>query len=129
VELIKLLVPSLLRSARGVGGRIPLDLALDLLVPPLTLLAGLMLAGTGLSVAAILIGAAGWLGAAPWLVAMACLALYVVRGAVLSGAGPRVVIDLAWAPVYAIWKLTLLVRPRRAAGEWVRTARSDEIAP
>jgi hypothetical protein len=60
---------------------------------------------------------------------MACLALYVVRGAVLSGAGPRVVIDLAWAPVYAIWKLTLLVRPRRAAGEWVRTARSDEIAP
>jgi len=44
----------------------------------------------------------------------------------LSGVGLRALPDLLWAPVYALWKLTLLVRPKGRAGEWVRTARSHD---
>ncbi len=129
LELITTLVPSLVRASRGRGWSIPFDLALDLLVPPLTLLAGLIMLGSSVSVGLTLFGLAGALGWVPWLIAAACLALYVVRGAVVSGVGPRVVFDLAWAPVYAIWKASLLLRPKRVPGEWVRTARSDEIVP
>lgn len=129
LELIKTLVPSLMRAARGAGWSIPFDLALDLLVPPLTMLAGLIILGTIVSVTLALFGLAGALAYVPWLIAAACLALYIVRGAVVSGVGPRVVFDLAWAPVYAIWKVSLLLRPKRVPGEWVRTARSDEIVP
>lgn len=129
LELIRTLVPSLMRAARGRDRSIPFDLALDLLVPPLTLLAGLIMLGTMVSISLSLLGLAGAVGYAPWLIAAACLALYVVRGAVVSGVGPRVVFDLAWAPVYAIWKISLLLRPKRVPGEWVRTARSDEIVP
>ncbi len=129
LELIKTLVPSLMRASRGRGWSIPFDLALDLLVPPLTLLAGLIILGSSVAVGLALFGLAGALAWAPWMIAAACLALYVVRGAVVSGVGPRVVFDLAWAPVYAIWKVSLLLRPKRTPGEWVRTARSDEIVP
>ena len=66
------------------------------------------------------------MGVIPWLVATAALAAYVVRGAVLSGTGFRAVLDLMWAPVFAAWKLTLLLKPTRRTGEWVRTTRSDE---
>ena len=129
LELIRTLVPSLVRASRGSGWSIPFDLALDLLVPPLTLLAGLIMLGTIASIALSLFGLASALASAPWLIAAACLTLYIVRGAVVSGVGPRVVFDLAWAPVYAIWKISLLLRPKRVPGEWVRTARSDEIIP
>ena len=129
LELIRMLVPSLLRASRGAGWSIPFDLALDLLVPPLTLLAGLIILGSIASVALAVAGLAGVVAFAPWLIAASCLALYVARGAVVSGVGPRVVLDLAWAPIYAIWKISLLLRPKRVPGEWVRTARSDEIVP
>ena len=129
VALIRTLVPSLLRASRGNGWSIPFDLALDLLVPPLTVLAGMIMLGASASAGLALVGSAGPLGVMPWLLAIACLAVYVGRGAVVSGVGPRVIFDLAWAPVYAIWKVSLLLRPKRAPGEWVRTARSDEIVP
>ncbi len=117
-------VPSLLAAAWRTRSRVLLDLALDLLVPPLGWL--------GLAVAAGLVACAllAWRGVtllvAPWLWAAAALGLllHVGRGLMLSGLGWRGVFDLAWAPIYVFWKLRLLLRrPAERSGEWVRTTR------
>lgn len=124
--LIRAHVPVLLRAATGRAGRVAFDLAADLLVPPLTTLGAVIGAGVVVALVALARGAAGGLGVIPWIVASVALAGYVARGAVLSGTGPRAVLDLLWAPVYALWKLTLMFRPTRRTGDWVRTTRSDE---
>jgi 1,2-diacylglycerol 3-beta-glucosyltransferase len=125
--LVKAHVPTLVAAARAGGGRVPLDLAADLLVPPLTTLGLMLVAGLGLAVVLFWRGVAGGMGVIPWLAALLGVGAYVVRGAVLSGTGPRAVLDLMWAPVFAIWKITLMLKPKQRTGEWVRTARSDEI--
>jgi GT2 family glycosyltransferase len=123
--LVREHVPGLLRAAVTRRDRVPLDLALDLLVPPLTWLALATGAGAVAAAAAFARGAVGAPVAGAWLAAALCLAAYVVRGCVLSGVGARAILDLAWAPVYALWKITLIIRPTsRRPGEWVRTARS-----
>lgn len=127
LALVREHVPPLWRASRGEKGRIPLDLALDLLVPPLTTLGALVVAGIGLASLLTVSGIAGGVGIVPWAVSLLLLSSYVVRGAVLSGTGPRAVLDLMWAPVFAVWKLTLMLKPTRRTGEWVRTTRSDEI--
>lgn len=102
-----------------------LDVALDLLVPPLATLATVAAAGL---VAVGLISAAwqplpmallAW-GACPLL-----LAAYVLRGWALSGTGLRGLRDLLLhAPAYAIWKVALRLRPAdHRPAEWVRTQR------
>ncbi|MCC7053617.1 MAG: glycosyltransferase [Gemmatimonadaceae bacterium] len=126
LALIREHVPRLVAAARE-AGRVPLDLAADLLVPPLTTLGAITGAGLLAALVALSRGAAGGMAVIPWMLATAALAAYVVRGAVLSGTGPRAVLDLLWAPVFAVWKLTLLLKPTRRSGEWVRTTRSDEI--
>jgi cellulose synthase/poly-beta-1,6-N-acetylglucosamine synthase-like glycosyltransferase len=94
-----------------------LDLAIDLLVPPLSFLA-----------LAVLIGIAAGAGSRiAWLVSAACLAAYVLRGWALSGIGLRGFSALARAPFYVLWKLAVLTR-RVGAMEWVRTPR-EEPAP
>ncbi len=127
LALVKAHVPALFRAWRRGVGRVPLDLAADLLVPPLTTLGLMVLAGLAAAMALTWRGVAGGIGVIPWLAAVAALLGYVVRGAVLSGTGPRAVLDLMWAPVFAIWKLSLMLKPTRRTGEWVRTTRSDEI--
>ena len=127
IALVREQVPKLLTAAsRGGARRIPLDLAFDLLVPPLTTVAALT--GVGLLAAGSLAarGLAGGIAVIPWAVAMLALLGYVARGAVLSGTGLRAVLDLMWAPVFMLWKFTLMLSPRRRTGEWVRTTRSDE---
>lgn len=98
-----------------------LDLALDLLVPPLgyLVLAALLLAATaGFGVQT------GWFSpVVAWatLTPLAVLALHVGRGVSLSGLGPSGWLVLAAAPFYVAWKLSLVLR--RASPGWVRTAR------
>ena len=99
-----------------------LDLALDLLVLPisyvaLNIFALVVLAGV----------AATWVpGMAVWLwVGAACaasLVCYVLRGWQLSGIGLIGLLDLARAPGFLLWKLRLLLR-RRKSNEWQRTDR------
>ncbi len=122
LALLSAHAPSLLRA----GGRIPLDLLLDLLVPPLTTLAAFILVGLGLSLASALAGVTGVAPLGAWLMASALLSVYVIRGMVLSGTGLRAVRDMLWLPVFMLWKLTAIVAPRGRAGEWVRTPRPDE---
>ncbi len=97
-----------------------LDLALDVLVPPLATLAGLML--LGLAASGLLAALSG--RRAPLVLygaGAAALALHVLRGWVVSGTGWRGLRDLALGPLYMLWKLTL-VRHRREQA-WVRTRR------
>jgi 1,2-diacylglycerol 3-beta-glucosyltransferase len=104
-----------------------LDLAADLLVPPLTYV--VFAAGVGFVAAAARhwLGHGPWWSAVPWAMAMVFLGIYVARGLWLARVGPGVVLDLLWAPIYMTWKVVLAVRaaPREKAKEqeWVRTAR------
>jgi cellulose synthase/poly-beta-1,6-N-acetylglucosamine synthase-like glycosyltransferase len=114
----------LLRDALAQRSGLLLDLAADLLVPPLTLVVGASLLGT-----AVTFGWSVWLGrpsAALWLLTGCDLGLvaYVLTGWWRSGIGPRGLLDLAFAPLYVVWKLLLMVRsPKEKKDEWVRTAR------
>jgi cellulose synthase/poly-beta-1,6-N-acetylglucosamine synthase-like glycosyltransferase len=120
-------VPALIRTAVGRRDPVPLDLALDLLVPPLTTLTAICLLGT-LAAGAVWQRGLGHVAVVCWGAALAALMVYVARGVALSGLGARAVLDLGWAPVYAGWKV--MVRARRLVtgarnDEWVRTLRND----
>ncbi len=101
-----------------------LDLAADLLVPPLTYVVLTSMGGTLACLTAVLAHAAQPWVLAPWGVCLFLLAVYLVRGIWLSGAGIRAVLDLSWAPFYMMWKVGLALfgtKPKKE--EWVRTAR------
>lgn len=119
-------VVPLLRRAWTERSLLLADLALDVLVPPLTTL----VVGAGAGLGACLL--AGALGAppslAPWLFGASLLALvaYVLRGWALSGTGLRGLIDLLLAPAYMVWKVVLRFLPgTHRPREWVRTRRGD----
>jgi hypothetical protein len=116
-------VPLLGEALRKRDG-VLLDLAMDLLVPPLSYV---VLGAVALSVAA---GALSlWQGFAPLSIAagafcVGSLGLYVLRGWWVSGMGARGLLDLMRAPFYVFWKVWLMVAgPRDKKGEWVRTTR------
>jgi cellulose synthase/poly-beta-1,6-N-acetylglucosamine synthase-like glycosyltransferase len=116
--------PLLTESMRG-RDAVLFDLAMDVLVPPLSYLALATLTGTAVAAVAVALGmASGWV-LAPWALSTAFLAAYVSRGVLLSGAGARGFLDLAAAPVYVAWKLALSLRGKRSE-EWIRTARASE---
>jgi cellulose synthase/poly-beta-1,6-N-acetylglucosamine synthase-like glycosyltransferase len=110
----------LLRQGLATRSRVCLDLALDLLVLPLSyvalnVVAFLVLAGV----------AAGQVSAAwAWLAVGCCLALalHILRGWQLSGAGIRGLLDLGRAPFFLAWKLMVMLGGRESK-EWVRTKR------
>jgi len=122
LQLIRSKTLALLREAAGRGDRVCLDLALDLLVLPLSYLA--------INVAVLIVVAGGALLLEPslegWLwLGLACglsLLLYVLRGWQLSGVGIRGLVDLARAPLFVLWKVLLMLRAHQSA-EWVRTKR------
>jgi cellulose synthase/poly-beta-1,6-N-acetylglucosamine synthase-like glycosyltransferase len=121
-ELVRAKSAILVRAAVLMRSAVCLDLALDLLVLPLSYVT--------LNVCALvaLAAVAAW-----WLPAMhtwlwfglgcaASLVLYVLRGWQLSGIGARGLLDLARAPGFLLWKILLMMR-RRTSDEWVRTDR------
>jgi GT2 family glycosyltransferase len=102
------------------------DLAIDLIVPPLTYVALAVLGGMVVAVVWVAFGHGACWSLAPWCFALAGFALYVIRGVWLAKTGFRGIVDLLWAPVYMVWKLALAIRrPRVQQGEWVRTAREE----
>jgi hypothetical protein len=121
-EVLRQYLPLLL--ARGARQRDPvlLDLAMDLLVPPLGQLTFVTFVGLAASLAAWHWGAhfAAWL----WAGALAGIVIHVLRGWSLSGVGLSGLFDLARAPFYMCWKYTLWFRDRgRTPEQWVRTSR------
>jgi cellulose synthase/poly-beta-1,6-N-acetylglucosamine synthase-like glycosyltransferase len=116
--------PRLLAEGLARRDAVRLDLAMDLLVPPLSslALAALLGAAAALVVHVALGGSATAM--VPWLLALGFLTAHVLRGLSLSGAGPRGLFTLLWAPVYVAWKIGLrLRRSPRGSQEWIRTAR------
>jgi 1,2-diacylglycerol 3-beta-glucosyltransferase len=114
---------------RAIRERNPMlaDLAIDVLVPPLSVL----VAATGVGVAASAALAA--VTRRPNLALLAFgassvfLLTYAARGWEVSGTGARGLASLGYAPFYMAWKSTLRFRrPRKAPDEWVRTTRRSE---
>jgi 1,2-diacylglycerol 3-beta-glucosyltransferase len=119
----------LLRDGLALRSGLLLDLAIDLALPPLSLIAAYTIAG--LLASALF---AHWTGHTvpllAWAAAGAMLLAYVGRGVALSGMGWRGWAALAWAPVFLIWKLTLAVsHPREKGPAWVRTTRQPAKKP
>ncbi len=124
LRLIRGKVPTLLRRAVVGPSRVCLDLALDLLILPLSYIV--------LSVAALLAVAMALeltnhaasnlplLGVA--CVDCAAVAAYVCRGWALSGIGMEGFWDLLRVPGFIFWKLLLLVSGPKTS-TWVRTKR------
>jgi hypothetical protein len=52
----------------------------------------------------------------------AALALHILRGWQLSGAGAQGLLDLARAPFFLLWKI-IVMSSGRESKEWVRTKR------
>jgi len=123
-ELVRRNGLRLLRAGIARKNRVLFDLALDLLVPPLSRIAvssffGALL-GAGLSYFA---GRLAFSAVSFGFCVFAVL-LYVLRGWSVSGTGLRGLLDLGLSPVYVLWKATL--RLRRASSptsSWVRTKR------
>lgn len=120
-KLLRTGVPRLAREAVGQGGRICVDLILDLLVLPLSYVA--------LTVIVYLIASllAWYYASTPvftWLalVDMTVLFLYVMRGWQLSKVGARGLLDLARAPAFIAWKVLLMLTGGKVQ-HWIRTER------
>lgn len=124
LQLIRSKTLPLLLAATGPGGEVRLDLALDLLVLPVSYVA------INIALLIVLAGAAlPWLPSVEiWLwLGLVCglsLSLYVLRGWQLSGVGLRGLVDLARAPFFVLWKVLLMLRAHKSA-EWVRTKREQ----
>lgn len=110
----------LLSRALAAKDKVLLDLAADLLVPPLARIAAACALGLGATFLFHAPLARGLFG-----YASLCLGAYVARGWMLSGTGARGLLDLALAPAYIAWKAALALRPS-SRGEWVRTAREGD---
>jgi 1,2-diacylglycerol 3-beta-glucosyltransferase len=119
----------LLRDGFAKRSALLMDLAMDVLVPPLALIAGPVGLGLMLSLVGSALTQTLWASVWLWGLAAACVALYVLRGWQLSGMGARGLVALAYAPIYVVWKVALLFIPKNARkGEWVRTTREAEVA-
>jgi cellulose synthase/poly-beta-1,6-N-acetylglucosamine synthase-like glycosyltransferase len=121
-KLIRSRTLPLLRAAWTRRSAVCFDLALDLVILPLSDVALAILA------LGLLVGLASWWNPVhrSWtpapVVCAAALVLYVMRGWQLSGTGLAGLLDLVRAPGFMVWKLVLTLRRRTAAG-WVRTER------
>ena len=122
MQLIRSRALPLLKAATGPDGGVCLDLALDLLVLPLSY----VVANVALLIMLASLGTLAAPSLEPWLwLGLACAAsigLYVLRGWSLSGVGLRGLVDLLRAPFFVLWKLLSMLRPHNSA-EWVRTKR------
>ncbi|MEI9941318.1 MAG: glycosyltransferase family 2 protein [Pseudomonadota bacterium] len=103
------------------------DLAVDLLLPPLSRIAVASLFGT--VAAAVLSLATSSLTPSLFTFGWCVFALvcYVLRGWSVSGTGLRGLLDLALAPAYVVWKASLRFRKAsRPTSSWVRTKRERQ---
>jgi 1,2-diacylglycerol 3-beta-glucosyltransferase len=118
---------ALLRRASRERSAVLLDLALDLLVPPLSTI--VLVCGLGVVATATALASGVPLRLAPWLWSAAAVGLgvYVMRGWALSGVGVRGLVDLLAAPAYITWRVALsLWRSPHRGDTWVRTERPGD---
>jgi 1,2-diacylglycerol 3-beta-glucosyltransferase len=124
-QLVKEHSRRMLRVAFSQRKLLPLDLALDLLIPPLSRIAALaFLAAVVASVFSLR------LSQLSFGLCIVGIVSYVLRGWMVSGTGLRGLCDLAFAPAYVLWKASLrLRRSPKATQAWVRTKREQSESP
>ncbi len=121
-QLVRQSLPPLVGAALSRRSAMLMDLAMDIIVPPLATLGILLFVFTVLESALSALSGFATPGLYVWLVGWAALLLYLARGIQHSGLGFRAVTALAYAPVYIVWKLTF-ARISRKDKQAVRTAR------
>jgi 1,2-diacylglycerol 3-beta-glucosyltransferase len=123
-SLIRTKTLPLLCQALVGRSRVCLDLALDLMVLPLSYVVlnvvALLVAAALLAIDDPHLGIWVWVGAG----CAAALVLHILRGWQLSGAGLRGLLDLARAPFFLVWKILVMLGGRDSK-EWVRTKRGS----
>lgn len=123
--IVKTYLKPLLKRALITRKRLCVDLALDILVPPLATITLL----TCLLLLCSLITWAIWPNMGIWLWASLVMILiqvaYVLRGWRLSRLPASALLDLLRAPFFIIWKLMLRVR-RASTTQWIKTRRNDD---
>lgn len=127
-QMAKLLGWPLLKDAVAQRSALFFDLAMDVLVPPLSQVALGTVGLLGASVALALVTGDGRWALAVSSFAVLGLGAYVTAGWLHSRTGLRGLLDLALAPAYVLWKLTLRARTKgqHKPDEWVRTRREGE---
>jgi 1,2-diacylglycerol 3-beta-glucosyltransferase len=124
-EMIRKFALPTLASALRRRDAVQWDLALDLLVLPLSYVvmnALLLLLG----------GLAAWYGGQAEALGFVCLGLaclgalvlHIARGWQVSGTGARGLLALTYAPFYMVWKLAVMLGSK--SKEWIRTDRETE---
>jgi cellulose synthase/poly-beta-1,6-N-acetylglucosamine synthase-like glycosyltransferase len=116
----------LLKEAMRRRSWVLMDLAADLLVPPLSYVAFGAALGAAATAFRFARGCGTWWALWPWAMALGGITIYVARGIWLARVGPRVVLDLLCVPFYMVWKIAVALRRVPRKGEWVRTAREGE---
>jgi cellulose synthase/poly-beta-1,6-N-acetylglucosamine synthase-like glycosyltransferase len=128
LQLARQYLARLLQEAWRRRSLVLLDLALDLVVPPLSYLALAVVLGLLLSLVGLVLGLRTLAGAVLWGLAALALIMHLVRGVRSSGLGMRAVGDLLFAPAFVLWKLGLWLRSDPGwRGEWVRTPRAKRV--
>jgi cellulose synthase/poly-beta-1,6-N-acetylglucosamine synthase-like glycosyltransferase len=122
-EVTRQWLPRLLGSGLRHLNWLPVDAALDLVLPSFSTLA------VGLAVLSLLalVSPTAWIGL--WLLVLWLgLLLYPVLALVLTQAPVKLYLYLGLAPFYAVWRtwLRLVINFQRGPSTWVRTARSTE---
>jgi cellulose synthase/poly-beta-1,6-N-acetylglucosamine synthase-like glycosyltransferase len=127
-QMLKLHGWPLLRDALKQRSGLLFDLAMDVLVPPLSRVVGFAMLGAVASAALLFFAGHGAWASGVYGLALSALGLYVFAGWLHSGTGLRGLLDLALAPAYVAWKVVLAFqRPKgQKPGEWVRTTREGE---
>jgi hypothetical protein len=126
-ELVQKNATRLLRLGLGTGNKILTDLALDLLIPPLSRIAAAALFGVLVAFGLSYLAQRTALSLFYFGFCVFALVSYVLRGWSVSGTGLRGLLDLGLAPVYVIWKARLrLTKASRPTQSWVRTKREQQ---
>jgi cellulose synthase/poly-beta-1,6-N-acetylglucosamine synthase-like glycosyltransferase len=123
LTMTRTLLPQVCRAA--VEQRSPLltDLALELMVPPISYPALVVVAGGLLEAWHFALSGSLSMAAPLWTFCALALCAYVLRGVALSGTGLQGLAALATAPGYIVWKLVVAQPWKSRSTEWVRTTR------
>jgi 1,2-diacylglycerol 3-beta-glucosyltransferase len=125
-SLLRQWVPRLLARAVRYRSLLRADAAMELLVLPLALLAGVASLVLGLSALTALAGLTSWALVIGALFAAGLLVAYVLLGLRVAHAPRRMYATLGLAPAYLVWKAALYARLAIAgrSQRWIRTERT-----
>ena len=123
IDVTRTYAPHLINAFFRHGDAARLDAAMEMMLPPLSLLMGALLCSLALSLAL------RWtLGTVLGAILLALFTLHVVTGCVLARLSARAYLSLLRLPVFIAWKswVYLAALGGRAGGAWIRTQRAGD---